>query len=142
MDHIVYVDTEAKELDNIISGLKTIILRGAEGRKVPYGKVSIGDILYFINNNTQGDIKVRAQVKSVYNSDKLAKVESVKLVQKNHDKLQLTDKQFAHWAGKRYLVMIEINNVETMEPFKIDKKSNRKMDDWILVGEIDKVRIV
>jgi hypothetical protein len=47
MDHVVYVDAKAKELEELIAGTKTMIIRGATGRKLPYGRVNMGDILYF-----------------------------------------------------------------------------------------------
>ncbi|MFO8068427.1 MAG: hypothetical protein R6U02_00285 [Alkalibacterium sp.] len=140
MDHVVYVDAKAKELDKLVEGVKKIIIRGAAGRKVPYGKVSVGDVLYFINNNAEGEIRAKGRVSNVFNSQKLLKSESVKLVQENQDKLQLTDAQFARWAGKRYIIFIEVDTVETVEPFKLDKKDYGNMDDWLPVGEIAKVR--
>ena len=48
MDHIVYLDAKAGELDKLLSDNKTMIIRGATGRKLPYGRVSIDDVLYFI----------------------------------------------------------------------------------------------
>lgn len=53
MDHVVYLDAKSNELENLLSGKKSMIIRGATGRKVPYGKVNVGDILYFINNNAE-----------------------------------------------------------------------------------------
>ena len=85
MDHVVYLDAEAKELDNLLSGKKTMIIRVAAGRKVPYGQVKKGDMLYFINNNTEGMIKARAQVSCVINSDKMDKDTSIKLVENNNN---------------------------------------------------------
>ena len=66
--------------------------------------------------------------------------ESVALVKKNQNKLQLTDSQFQKWAGKRYIVLIEVNGVQTINSFTIDKKEYGNMDDWLPVGEIDNVR--
>lgn len=57
MDHIVYVDAKAKEMDKLLSGEKTMVIRGAAGRKVPHGRVNVGDILFFINNNGEGIVK-------------------------------------------------------------------------------------
>ena len=44
-DHVVYLDAKAQELSRIISGEKTMILRGAAGRKMPYGRVFEKDVL-------------------------------------------------------------------------------------------------
>lgn len=42
MDHVVYLDARAKELEKLLDGRKTMIIRGAAGRKLPYGKVNKG----------------------------------------------------------------------------------------------------
>ena len=71
MDHVVYLDASAREMEGILSGEKTMIIRGAAGRKMPYGRVEAGDMLYFLNNDAEGLVKARASVMSVLNSDPL-----------------------------------------------------------------------
>jgi hypothetical protein len=141
MDHVVYVDAKAKEMENLVAGAKSMIIRGATGRKMPYGRVSPGDVLYFINNNAEGVIKARAKVKSVFNSDKMSKDESVQLVESHQDKLHLTARQLKRWAGKRYIVLIEVDEVEELTPFPIDRSEYGNMDDWLPVGDIEGVRL-
>jgi hypothetical protein len=140
MDHVVYLDAGAKELPLLLSGKKTMIIRGATGRKMPHGRVNPGDILYLINNNAEGLILAKAKVENALNSDKLTEAESTRLVEDHQDKLQLTKKQFERWAGKRYLVLIEVSGVEEIEPFGIDKSNYGNMDDWLPVGQIDSVK--
>ncbi len=139
MDHVVYLDAKAKEMDKLIDGTKKMIIRGAAGRKMPYGRVNVGDVLYFINNNGEGLIKVTGEVSSVYNSEKMSKEESIKLVEENQDKLQLNPQQYKRWAGKRYLVLIELENVLSIDPFSIDRSEYGNMDDWLPVDKIDSV---
>ena len=141
MDHVVYLDAKANELDNMLNGIKTVIIRGAAGRKMPYGLVNKKDVLYFINNNAEGLVKAKGIVSFVHNSDKMTKEESVDLVQKYQAQLQLTNSQNKRWAGKRYLVLIEVKQVEEIESFKIDKSSFGNMDDWLPVEKIESVRI-
>ena len=114
-----------------------MIIRGATGRKLPYGRVEMGDRLYFINNNAEGVARAIGTVTHVLNSEKLTPEESIALVKQHQDKLQLTDKQFKRWAGKRYLVLIEVGDVEAIEPIRIDKSSYGNMDDWLPVGDIN-----
>jgi hypothetical protein len=52
------------------------------------------------------------------------------------------DKQAARWAGKRYLVLIDVGEVAVAEPFRIDKREFGNMDDWSAVEEIGRVRVV
>ena len=34
MDHVAYLDAKEKELDNLVAGTKSMIIRGAAGRKM------------------------------------------------------------------------------------------------------------
>lgn len=141
MDHVVYLDAKANELENLLNGSKRMIVRGAAGRKMPYGRVNVDDVLYFLNNNAEGLIKAKGIVYSVHNSDKMTKEESVALVEANQSNLKLTDKQFNRWAGKRYLVLIEVNQIMEIDPFQIDKNDYGNMDDWLPVDNIDSIKI-
>jgi hypothetical protein len=140
LDHVVYLDAKAKEMEKILDRTKTMIIRGAAGRKLPYGRVKEGDTLFFINNNAEGVVKALGVVDSVFNSEKMTKKESIDLVNSNQDKLQLTDRQVKRWAGKRYMVLIEVLNAVSIEPFKIDKSDYGNMDDWLPVGDISRVK--
>jgi hypothetical protein len=141
MDHVVYLDSKANELDLLLDGKKTMIVRGATGRKMPHGRVNAGDVLYFINNNAEGVIQAMAQVKSVIHSEKMTEEESTQLIDRHQAKLQLTPKQVERWAGKRYLVLVEVSDIKEVRPFKIDKSGYGNMDDWLLVEDIETVRI-
>jgi len=140
MDHVVYVDTTSKELEKLFDGSKSMIIRGAAGRKLPYGRVNVNDVLYFIRNNGEGQVKAKAVVKKVINSEKMDTGSSVKFVEDNQSKLQLDEKQFNKWASKRYLVLIEISDIEKIDPFEIDRSNYGNMDDWLPDENINRVR--
>ncbi len=140
MDHVVYLDAKANELEKLLDGNKTMIIRGATGRKLPYGRVCEGDVLYFINNNGEGVVKAKCVVANVFNSDKMSTEESISLVKKHQDELELSDKQFKKWAGKRYIVLIGLKKVEGLKPFEIDKSNFGNMDDWLPVEKIEAVK--
>ncbi len=141
MNHIVYLDAKSNELGNLLDGKKSMIIRGAAGRKVPYGKVNVGDILYFINNNAEGEIKAKGVVSSVFNSDKMTKDESITLVKKHQSQLNLTARQFQKWAGKRYIVLIEIKNIENIQHFQFNRDIFKNMmDDCLPLENIETVK--
>jgi hypothetical protein len=137
MDHIVYLNSKAGELENLVAGNKSMIIRGAEGRKLPYGQVNRGDTLYFINNNGEGKIRAKGIVSSVLNSDRLTVEESFETIIRHQDRLQLPDEQFDRIAGKRYLVLIGLSKIEEISPFSFDKSDFTNTDDWIAVENIN-----
>lgn len=140
MDHIVYLDAKAKELQKLLAGEKTMIVRGAAGRKLPHGRVEPGDCLFFIENNGDGVVRASATVKHVFNSEKLSEEQSAALLKSSQSKLQLTPEQTKRWSGKRYLVLVEVKQVQAVDPFGIDRSAYGNMDDWLLVENIDNVR--
>jgi hypothetical protein len=137
MDHIVCMDAGAQELENLVNGNKSMILRGADVRDLPYGSVNEGDILYFVNSAGEGEVKARAVVSSVFNSGSLSVEESFETIIRNQDKLQLPDNQFDRLAGKKYLIFIGISDIEEIEPFRIDRTGFKYPDGWLPVGNID-----
>ncbi len=141
MDHVVYLDAAGHEYEKMLAGTKTMIIRGAAGRKMPHGRVSDGDMLYFMNNDGEGLVKLTARVKTVFNSGKMSFEESAGLVGENQNLLQLTEKQIKRWAGKRYLVLITVEDVREIDPFPINKSSFGNMDDWLPVGDINRVKL-
>ncbi len=50
MDHVVCLDEGANELENLVKGNKSMILRGSDVKDLPYGNVYEGDTLYFISS--------------------------------------------------------------------------------------------
>ncbi len=139
MDHVVYLDAKVKELENLICGNKSMIIRAAMCKKLPYGKVNEGDILYFVNSNSKSEVKARGKVSSVLNFEELSVEESFKTIINHQDKLQLPDKQFDKLAGKSYLMLIGLNEISTVSPFHLNNENFSISDDWISVGNIESV---
>lgn len=140
MDHIVYLDARAGELEKILRGEKTMIIRGAAGRKMPHGRVFKDDILYFVDNNGDGMIRARGKVKSVFHSEKMEMEVSGKPVNEKQDKLQLSPQQIKSWADKRYLLLIEAQNIHEVEPFGFHRTSFSNINDWFPAGDIEKIK--
>lgn len=132
MVHLVYCDDKSKELIKILDGGKTMVIRGAAGRKIPHSRVFPGEELYFMEKGSK-KITAKATVKDVQNFVKLADAEITKTIENNNSKLQLTDKQKERWH-KKCLCLVEFENVEAIEPLDFDHQGN--MDDWLIIEKI------
>ena len=53
MVHLVYCDNKSKELEKIVDGSKTMVIRGAAGRKIPHSRVFKDEELYFMEKGTK-----------------------------------------------------------------------------------------
>ncbi|NDW19204.1 hypothetical protein D0T53_09795 [Dysgonomonas sp. 216] len=136
MVHLVYCDDKAKVLDRILDGSKTMVVRGAAGRKIPHSRVSEGETLYFMQKGSK-KISAKAIVTNVENYAKLSDDEIISVLERNQSKLNLTDKQKDRWH-KKCLILVEFSDVEKIEPsLNFDHQNN--MDDWLIIEKIEDV---
>ncbi|MDD2492512.1 MAG: hypothetical protein RBR48_00635 [Bacilli bacterium] len=135
MVHLAYCDDKSKELFKIINGEKTMIIRGASGRKIPHSRVFKDEVIYFMEKGTK-KITAKAIITNVLNYVKLSDEEIIAIIENNKDKLVLTDKQKERWS-KLCLCLVEFNHVEKIEPLEFDYQNN--MDDWLILNKIEDV---
>ena len=135
MVHLVYCDNKEKVLEKILDGSKTMIVRGAAGRKIPHSRVFDDEIVYFMKKGSK-KISAKARVKNVQNFLKLTDQEIKETLEKNQDKLILSEKQKERWH-KKCLCLIEFDNLEEITPLDFDHQGN--MDDWKINEKIEDV---
>ncbi|HWT75283.1 MAG TPA: hypothetical protein VN258_11295 [Mobilitalea sp.] len=135
MVHLVYCDDKEMVLEKILEGSKTMVVRGAAGRKIPHSRVFQGEILYFMKKGT-GKISARAKVVNVQNYTRLTDDEIINILEDNQNKLNLSEKQKERWH-KKCLCLVEFSDVEPINPLKFDHQGN--MDDWLIINKIEDV---
>ncbi len=138
MEHLAYCDKKAKELEKILNGEKSMLIRGAAGRKLPYGRVFPGEVIYLIENDGKGLVVAKGKISKVINSDRLMEGESEKLIDQYRNELSLTGEQIKRWTEKKYLCLVGIKNVMEIQPFTYERSGN--MDDWIIVSSINEIK--
>lgn len=139
MVHLVYCDNAGKNgekvLDKILDGRKTMVVRGAAGRKIPHSRVFEDEVLYFMEKGS-GQITATAKVVHVENFVKLAEEDITNVLEERQPKLNLTVKQMVRWH-KKCLCFVEFGEVQKIEPLAFDHQGN--MDDWLIIDKIQDV---
>ena len=138
-EHLVYLNSEAKELNKLLNGEKKMIIRGAAGKKCPLGgRAKINDIVYFVE--TGGDMIVthKGTISKVIESEKMTPSESQLFIEKYKNELNLSKEQYERWSGKKFLAVYEITDIIEIVPFKYNRENN--MDDWIITDDINKIK--
>ena len=115
MVHLVYCDNAGKRgekvLDKILAGTKTMIVRGAAGRKIPHSRVFEGERLYFMEKGS-GEVTATALVKEVKNFVKLSDEEITKILAENQSISKKYDgikNAYVSWnlkMSKKYLPLL------------------------------------
>ena len=138
-EHLVYLNKEGKELQKLLAGEKNAIIRGAAGRKSPLGgRAKVGDRVYFVE--TGGDLLVthRGMIENVIETEKMTPEESQQFVEQHQTELNLSKKQMERWAGKKFLAIYRIAELEAIEPFTYQRGKN--MDDWVITSSIEEIK--
>lgn len=138
-EHLVYLNKERKELQKLLAGEKNAIIRGAAGRKSPLGgRAKVGDRVYFVE--TGGDLLVthRGMIENVIETEKMTPEESQQFVEQHQSELNLSKKQMERWAGKKFLAIYRIAELEAIEPFTYQRGKN--MDDWVITSSIEEIK--
>ncbi|MDT2708713.1 hypothetical protein P7E05_10160 [Enterococcus gallinarum] len=138
-EHLVYLNKEGKELQKLLAGEKNAIIRGAAGRKSPLGgRAKVGDRVYFVE--TGGDLLVthRGMIENVIETEKMTPEESQQFVKQHQSELNLSKKQMERWAGKKFLAIYRIAELEAIEPFTYQRGKN--MDDWVITSSIEEIK--
>jgi len=139
-EHLVYLNSKAKELEKLLNKEKTMIIRGAAGKKCPLGgRAKVNDDIYFVE--TGGDMTVthKGIISKVIESEKMTPEQSVEFINKYEKELNLSKDQYDRWAGKKFLAVYEISKLEEITPFQYDREKN--MDDWIITEDINKIKL-
>lgn len=132
MAHVVFCDNKESELDNIMNGKKTMLIRGGESRKIPHSRVFNGDEIYFVDKGNK-TIVGKAQVIDSYNFVKLKDQEITEVLNKYQEKLLLSEKKKSR-VHKRCLCLIEFDCVEKVDPIEIEHRS--PLEDWLITDEL------
>ena len=139
MVHVVYCDNIGKQgervLDKILAGTKTIVVRGAAGRKIPHSRVFEQEQLYFMEKGSS-TITAQATVCHVENYLKLHDDEINQILSEHQAKLNLSQKQIERWH-KKCLCLVEFCDVQEIPALAFDHQGN--MDDWLIVEKIEDV---
>lgn len=131
MEHLVCLNQDYDSLDSILSGKKVMIVSAGYGKKFPYGRVRIGDTLFFTEKNSEGQIKAKAVINNILCTEKVSPEEAAVILIGNKEKLNLNPLGFQRLIGKKYLVLIEFANIQPIDPVKIYSKG--QLAAWTVI---------
>jgi len=133
MDHVAIMKKSWGLILKILSGQKKIESRWGINKCSPWGKVKVGDTVYFKNSGEP--VTVRAKVSKVEQFSNLTPSIIRTLIKKINGDMT--------WAkNKRYCTLIYLKDVKEVKPFGINKSGLGAMTAWITIPDINKIKII
>lgn len=139
-DHIAIMSTSPPYITWILDGKKTIESRFYVNRTAPWDKVFHNDMIYF--KESGGEVVAKARAKDVQQYSNLNEEKFNEIVAKYGDEMMLQDITYSdYYKKKNYVILITLENPQKIESFDIDKSGFGNAAGWLVVDDIESVKI-
>jgi hypothetical protein len=139
MNHLVYLDARAGELEKILSGVKTMLVKEFGPAQTGALSVNPGDSLYFLRDQDDSAVRVKASVVRVVNFRKASEEDPLHALKEMQPRLQLTEEQFNFWAGKDDLQLVEFGSAHKISVIQVASRKTTAPVDWIAFEAINQI---
>jgi hypothetical protein len=131
MNHLVFLDTRAGELEKILSGLKTMLIREFDPAQTTAHPVRAGDSLYFLRDKDDCAVRVRATVVRVLYFANSLDEDLSHTLKEMQPRLQLTENQYNYWSAKGQVLLVEFGCAHKIGVIQVAAHMIADRSDWI-----------
>ena len=143
MEHLAIMRKSWGLLPKILTREKTIESRWYKNKYSPWDRIKQGDIVYFKNSGEPVTIKAEVSKIIQYSDLTPAKVKWTLQKYGANDVLGIDelDKYYQRFKDRRYCILVFLKNPQKIKPFEIDKSGYGNMAAWIVVDDVNKLKI-
>jgi len=142
MNHLVFLDAQASELEKILSGVKTMLVKEFDPAQTNAHPVNPGDSLYFLRNKNECALRVKATVVRVLFLTNSLDEDLSHTLKEMQTKLQLTEDQYNHWSAKKQVALVEFEESRKIPEIRIAPDKIKDQTEWIDFEDISLIKQV
>ena len=135
MNHLVFLDTRAGELEKILSGMKTMLIKEFDPAQTTAHPVRPGDSLYFLRDNNERALRVKATIVRVLFFTNSLDQDLSQPLKELQPRLQLTEDQYNYWSAKRQVLLVEFGSAHKIGVIQVAAYKITDRSDWIAFEE-------
>ena len=135
MNHLVFLNTQAGELEKILSGTKSMVAKEFDPAHSTAHPVSPGDNLYFLRDKDECAVRVKATVTRVLFFTNNLDEELSHSLKEMQPRLQLTEDQYNHWSAQQQILLVEFASAHKIGVFHAAPIKLADRSDWIAFEE-------
>jgi hypothetical protein len=139
MNHLVFLNTRAGELEKILSGVKTMLIKELNPAQITAHPVRPGDGLYFLRDNGECAVRVTATVTRVLFLNNNSDEELSHTLKALQPRLQLTEDQYNTWAARKQVLLVEFESAHKIGMIHVAPNKITDRSDWIAFEEFSLV---
>jgi hypothetical protein len=131
MNHLIFLDPRAGELEKILSGIKTMVLKEFDPERPNAHPVSPGDSLYFLREKDDYVLRVKATIVHVLFFTKNVEEDLSHTLKAMQPRLQLTEDQYNRWSAKGKVLLVEFESAQKIGVIQVAAEKITHRSDWI-----------
>ena len=131
MNHLVFLDTHAGELEKILSGVKSMVVKEFDPLQPAAHRVKPGDSLYFLRDNRECALRVKASVVRVLSFPNSTDDDLSHTLKELQPRLQLTEAQYNTWSVKKQVQLVEFDSAHKVDVIYVAANKNSGRLNWI-----------
>ena len=139
MNYLVFLDPYAGELEKILSGIKSVILREFNPALSSTQSVRPGDSLYFLRNNGDCTLRVRASVVRALPVVNALDEDLSRTLKELQPRLQLIEEQYNYWSAKMRVLLIEFECAQKIDGIQLAADKIKDRSGWIAFEEFSEL---
>lgn len=138
MNHLVFLNAQAGELEKILSGVKTMLPKEFDPAPTLAPPVNAGDSLYFLRSKDECAVQVIAIVLRVLHLSDLGEgvAHTLKEMQ---PKLQFTEEQYNGWSAKTRIQLVEFGSAHKVGVIQVALEKTADRSDWIPFEDFSRI---
>jgi hypothetical protein len=136
VNYLVYLDTRAGELERVLSGVKTMLIKEFGPAGTTAYPVRPGDGLYFVRDNGESAVRVKATVtRALFLTNRLGQDLSHTL-KEMQPRLQLTEEQYNYWSARDQVLLVEFESAHKIGAVEVAPRKIADRSDWVAFEEL------
>ncbi len=136
MNHLVFLDARAGELEKILSGVKTMLIKEFDPSQTNPHPVHPGDSLYFLKGQDDCAVRVTATVVRVLVFTAHLDGDLSQTLKEMQPRLHLTEDQYNYWSAKQQVLLVEFSSAHKISLIRVASHTIQDRSDWISFEEI------
>ncbi len=131
MNYLVFLEARAGELEKTLSGVKSMVIKEFNPEQTTGQPVKPGDSLYFLRNENECDLRVKATVRSVRLVTSGLDEDLSQYLKEMQPRLQLTEEQYRYWSTKKQVLLVEFESAQKIGVIHLALDEVKDRSDWI-----------
>ncbi len=131
MNHLVFLNAQAGELEKILSGVKTMLVKEFDPAQSTAQLVNPGDSLYFLRNKDDCAVRVKATVVRVLDFTNRLDEDLSHTLKEMQPRLQFTEGQYNYWSEKQQVLLVEYEAARKISAIQVAAHKIADRSGWI-----------